>query len=62
MDKRELTLIIFRRTLPPMAFPVHQQIEDSLQQLWLDDLRPRLAGFGGGKGSSRVANEYVGRN
>jgi hypothetical protein len=41
---------------------VRQQIEDSLQQLWLDDLRLQITGFGGGKDSTPVANEYVVRN
>jgi hypothetical protein len=61
-DKRELTLIIFRRTLPLMALSLHRQIEHLLQQLWLDDLNPWLTGLAGGNDSARVANEYVGRN
>src|SRR5205823_2389262 len=35
-------------TLPPMAFPSHQQIKDSLDKLYLDDPRPRLVGFSRG--------------
>ena len=61
-DKRELTLIIFRRTLPLMASSVHQQIVDSLQRLWLNDLCSWLTGFSAGKGRTRAANEDVSRN
>src|SRR6266540_3572579 len=42
-------------TLPPMASTSYQEIRDSLRQLYVDDPRPWLVGFSGGKDSTLVA-------
>ena len=39
-----------------MASTSYQEIRDSLRQLYLDDPRPWLVGFSGGKDSSMVAS------
>ena len=44
------------RTLPPMAAATYQEIKNALRQLYLDDPRPWLLGFSGGKDSTMVAS------
>jgi len=39
-----------------MASTFYQEIRDSLRQLYLDDPRPWLIGFSGGKDSTMVAS------
>ncbi len=51
----ELTLGVLRDTLPTMAAATYQEIQDSLRQLYLEDARPWLVGFSGGKDSTLVA-------
>src|SRR5438128_6250471 len=40
---------------PPMSQTVFQEIKDSLQKLYLEDSRPWLVGFSGGKDSTLLA-------
>jgi 3'-phosphoadenosine 5'-phosphosulfate sulfotransferase (PAPS reductase)/FAD synthetase len=41
---------------PPMATTAYQEAKQSLRQLYLDDLRPWLVGFSGGKDGTMVAS------
>jgi len=51
----ELTPAASRYKLPGMAVRTYQEIRDSLRRLYLEDARPWLVGFSGGKDSTLVA-------
>ncbi len=47
--------------MPPMGGSLYQAIKDSLRRLYVEDNRPWLVGYSGGKDSTMVASKKTAR-